>query len=332
LFYGAILGWRNQGMGKGISKSFLLFVVLVMAGGGAAAVLGSWNYFLRENISILESEILHTASGFAAAVGKLNADARNLNAVLASTKQDLAIAVAQRDNIGLQYNDAVEKYNQEKSRMDALNSQIGQIQGSVDTLEKLKATDEELLKKYSKIYFLNENYIPESFSAVDPEYGYKPDGNYLVNSKIWPFLKVLMVTAKADDIDMKIISAYRSFGEQTSLKSSYKIIYGTGANKFSADQGYSEHQLGTTVDFTTSQIGSSFDGFEDSASYKWLQENAYQFGFVISYPKNNQYYQYEPWHWRFVGRELAKKLHEEGKNFYDLDQREIDQYLISFFD
>jgi LAS superfamily LD-carboxypeptidase LdcB len=179
---------------------------------------------------------------------------------------------------------------------------------------------------------LNENYVPESFATIDPEYGYNPNGNYLVYSKIWPFLKTILTTAKADGIDLKVISAYRSFNEQSSLKSSYKMVYGTGANKFSADQGYSEHQLGTTVDFTTAASGSSFTNFEKSATYQWLLDNAYTYGFILSYPQDNKYYQFEPWHWRFVGRDLAKFLHAENKNFYDLDQREIDQYRISFFD
>jgi hypothetical protein len=52
---------------------------------------------------------------------------------------------------------------------------------------------------------------------------------------------------------------------------------------------------------------------------------------VLSYPKNNSYYVYEPWHWRFVGVVLSSKLRQEGKNFYDLDQREIDNYLIDIF-
>ena len=117
------------------------------------------------------------------------------------------------------------------------------------------------------------------------------------------------------------------------MKSTYKFTYGSGtANAFSADQGYSEHQLGTTVDFTTEAIGGAFAGFDKTSAYTWLNENAYRYGFVLSYPKNNTYYVFEPWHWRFVGVALATRLHSENRNFYDLDQREIDQYLISLFD
>ena len=135
---------------------------------------------------------------------------------------------------------------------------------------------------------------------------------------------------------MKIASAYRSFGYQGTLKSDYKTTFGSGANAFSADQGYSEHQLGTAVDVTTTKIGDNFSsatkGFDGSDGYKWLAENAYKYGFVLSYPKGNTYYVYEPWHWRFVGVALATRLHNEKKNFYDLDQREIDGYLALMFD
>ncbi len=98
------------------------------------------------------------------------------------------------------------------------------------------------------------------------------------------------------------------------------------------DQGYSEHQLGTTVDFTTSDIGTSFSGFEQTQAYQWLLDNAYKYGFTLSYPQGNTYYQFEPWHWRFVGKDLAERLHEEGISFYDLSQREINQYLVFLFD
>jgi len=111
------------------------------------------------------------------------------------------------------------------------------------------------------------------------------------------------------------------------------MTYGAGtANSFSADQGYSEHQLGTAIDFISSGQGGVLDGFDNTAAYQWMQANAYKYGFILSYPKDNGYYEYEPWHWRFVGVKLATDLHNQGKNFYDLDQRVIDNYLTTVFD
>ena len=74
------------------------------------------------------------------------------------------------------------------------------------------------------------------------------------------------------------------------------------------------------------------EGFDKTPEYKWLTDNAYKYGFVISYPAGNKYYKYEPWHWRFVGVALATKLHEDGIYFYDMDQRLIDNYLANIFD
>ncbi len=52
----------------------------------------------------------------------------------------------------------------------------------------------------------------------------------------------------------------------------------------------------------------------------------------MSYPENNDYYEYEPWHWRFVGEDLARYLRNKNKYFYDLEQRKIDEYIPVLFD
>lgn len=219
---------------------------------------------------------------------------------------------------------------QEQRKNGTFQDQIQSIAGTVGTLEKLAQTDPELLAKYSKIYFLNENYTPPALVDLPKEYLVIPDRTLSVHAEVEPFLVNLFEAATDDDIDMVAASAYRSFGTQAALKSSYKVTYGTGANAFSADQGYSEHQLGTTIDFTTSN--GSLAGFETTPAYAWLTKHAWRYGFILSYPKGNGFYQYEPWHWRFVGRALARHLHEEELNFYDLDQRVIDTYLVSLFD
>lgn len=223
--------------------------------------------------------------------------------------------------------------NAERERVDELSEQVGNITSTVGTLDKLAKTDKELLTKYSKVYFLNENYVPKKLSDVTEEYLVKKDEITTIHSDVKPFFEKMVERAKRDGINLRIISAYRSFDEQISLKSGYKVIYGAGtSNQFSADQGYSEHQLGTTIDFSTDTLGLSFTNFEKTPSYEWLLKNAYKYGFVLSYPKGNSYYQFEPWHWRFVGVELSEHLHDENKNFYDLDQREINEYLVKIFE
>lgn len=225
-----------------------------------------------------------------------------------------------------------EALDTEQRRNNSFEERIDALTGTVGKLDKLSELDEVLLQKYSKVYFLNENYVPSELTEIDETYRFNPNKQAEIQTPVWPYLKDMLEDALDDGVEILVASAYRSFGEQGSLKASYNVKYGSGANAFSADQGYSEHQLGTTLDLTTRDTGASFVGFDKTDAYTWLEENAYRYGFILSYPRNNTYYVYEPWHWRYVGKALAKELHTSGKYFYDLDQREIDKYLINIFD
>lgn len=225
-----------------------------------------------------------------------------------------------------------EALDTEQRRNDSFEERIDTLAGTVGKLDKLAELDPVLLQKYSKVYFLNENYIPGKLTEIDEEYRFNENKLEEIQTPVWPYLEELLEDAKNDDIELLIASSYRSFGQQGSLKASYSVRYGSGANAFSADQGYSEHQLGTTIDFTTKGVGGSFIGFDRSDAFEWLSKNAHKYGFILSYPRDNTYYVYEPWHWRYVGKALADELHDTEKYFYDLDQREIDTYLITIFD
>lgn len=214
----------------------------------------------------------------------------------------------------------------------SLLDEFNRISGTVGTLEKLSKIDSRLLQKYSKVYFLNENFVPDRLSTIDERYILEKNRTYQFHADAYSYLVRLLDAAKTEGFEMQIASAYRSFKEQTALKSQYTVVYGSGANKFSADQGYSEHQLGTTVDLTTIKVGGTLSRFETDPAYAWLEANAYKYGFILSYPKGNSYYIFEPWHWRFVGVDLAGKLHRDNLHFYDMDQHEIDKYLITLFD
>jgi len=207
------------------------------------------------------------------------------------------------------------------------------LEQKVNSLDKFVKADPVLLQKYSKVFFLNENYTPRETQVILPEYTAYPKNEYRVHVDVVYFLLSMIDDAKKDDMDLLVVSAYRSFQTQTSLKAQNKVTYGANtANRFVAEQGYSEHQLGTTVDLTTSNIRAANMNFEKTKEYKWLQDNAHKYGFIISYPKGNQYYAYEPWHWRFVGKALATQLYNDKINFYNLDQRNIDGYLVNMFD
>ncbi|HEY0947920.1 MAG TPA: D-alanyl-D-alanine carboxypeptidase family protein [Candidatus Paceibacterota bacterium] len=225
-----------------------------------------------------------------------------------------------------------EALEREQQKAGTLKDDLDDAKDTVKTLTKQVSMDPELLVKYSKVYFLNENYAPPSLSTIPEEFGFESGRTYEVHEGMLPFLEDLLKDAKEEGLSLKVASGYRSFDAQASLKAGYKVRYGSGANAFSADQGYSEHQLGTTVDFTTPAIGGMFVGFDRTKEFEWLESRAWRYGFILSYPKNNGYYQYEPWHWRFVGKDLAERLHDDKKAFYELDQRVIDGYLGELFD
>ena len=267
----------------------------------------------------------------------LNEELKERNALFEATVADFTARVTdleiqlegyKKENQGL-----VEALIEQVGKNELITGELHNLSNTVKDYEKLNSIDPELLQKYSKVFFLNENYVPSATTTIDQKYLARTSTPVEIHAKVWPFLELMLRHADEQSVPLQIISGYRSFGTQSTLKSSYKVTYGAGtANQFSAEQGYSEHQLATTIDFTTPDIGLAFTRFESTLSYTWLLQNAHKYGFVLSYPKGNTYYVFEPWHWRFVGVELATKLFNENKHFYDLDQRELDQYLIKIFD
>ncbi|MEW6617128.1 MAG: M15 family metallopeptidase [Patescibacteria group bacterium] len=300
-------------------RLFIIAGTLVLLSAAGSGGYLFWNLYnenliLRDEISKINESLKFNKENFLRA--------RNENIDLSDRNRNLSQTVQEQ----------LDKNTSLESQVVGLSGMVQDISGTVGTLQKLSQTDKELLQKYSKVYFLSENYIPSRLTGIFKDYLYDSSVEKKIHAGVEPFLVDMIKTASGVGVDLKIVSAYRSFDEQISIKTGYKVIYGSGANKFSADQGYSEHQLGTTIDFTTPKLKTLSLQLESDPAYKWLTENAYRFGFVLSYPKGNSYYQYEPWHWRFVGIQLAKRLHDENKYFYDLTQREIDLYLVSIFD
>lgn len=138
---------------------------------------------------------------------------------------------------------------------------------------------------------MNEHYAPPRLTEVPDFYEYIESKISKVHASVWPHLKEMIDAATQDNVKIYVSSAFRSFEEQSALKGAYTVTYGSGtANQFSADQGYSEHQLGTTVDLITGGLGGQLDGFERTPAYTWLVNNAHKYGFILSYPPNNSYY------------------------------------------
>ena len=291
-----------------IFSTTFIFVVV----GGALVYESMQITALTNRVDILTDQVASTTRALAQNVTDLHNQTTGLSNTIQTTQKNI---------------------DEVQNKVGGVAQTVGPISGTVDNLKKLAAVDPALLKKYSKIFFMNENYVPAHLTVIPTDYIYTSTRQEQFLTESWPYLRNLLNAAKGDDVTLYVKSGYRSFAEQKSLKSSYSVTYGAGtANAFSADQGYSEHQLGTTIDFISTGTGGSLTGFDKTTSYIWLLANAHRFGFTLSYPQNNKYYLYEPWHWRFVGIKLATYLRDNNLHFYDMDQRDIDTYLINTFD
>jgi D-alanyl-D-alanine carboxypeptidase len=124
----------------------------------------------------------------------------------------------------------------------------------------------------------------------------------------------MAVAARRNGTPLGNVSAYRSYNTQKALFQSYVDGYGfKRAITFSARPGHSEHQLGLVIDFA--DAGRSQFVSEKAGAGKWLAKNAWKYGWLMSYPKGKSdvvCYSYEPWHYRYFGRDLARQIHDSG--------------------
>lgn len=282
---------------------------------------------LSRPVLIIAIVLLLISTGFGL-FSLLQANTALEEAVVRESALSDKLASVENDNQAL-----IEALDSEQRQKAELEEELEDLDDKYDDLRRLQRTDPELLAKYSKVYFLSENYAPASLSDIAKEFLARPEEPEQFLRQAYKFLRDLMEDAREDGVDITVLSTYRSFEEQTSLKQSYGVTYGHGANAFSADQGYSEHQLGTAVDFSTKAMAGALTvSFENTEAFAWLTANAHKYGFILSYPRGNAFYQYEPWHWRFIGRDFADDLRDDKESFYDLDQRDIDKYLITLFE
>lgn len=255
-----------------------------------------------------------------------------LSAELTTASSTIATIEQERSELRDALEELADDYRDAREQNDEFEDQIRDLAGTIGDLGTLADFDKELLQKYSRVYFLNENYYPQQLEEIEEDYLLDPEDDEYFHARAMKHLEDLMDEAEEEGLDLKITSAYRSFDEQSELKGRYLQTYGEGANTFSADQGYSEHQLGTAVDFTTPAIDGLTEAFAETEEYEWLLENAHRYGFILSYPEGNEFYVFEPWHWRFVSRDLARDLHRSDETFYGTSQRELDKYRLEFFD
>ena len=175
----------------------------------------------------------------------------------------------------------------------------------------------------NKFNYLDSNYIPNNLELLDNSYA--KSGIYLVK-EAKDNIERLIDQAKEDGMNIRVISAYRSYTYQENLYNNYVKNDGVElADTYSARPGYSEHQTGLVVDLTRAY--DNFNNFENTDEYNWMIENAANYGFILRYPKDKEditTYSFEAWHYRYVGVELAQKIKASNLTF--------DEYYVRYLE
>ena len=177
-------------------------------------------------------------------------------------------------------------------------------------------TSKGILMITNKFYKLKEDFSGLNLVKVnedDSMYG----RTYYLNEEAYDHFKEMVSDARSVGLDFGIYSAYRSYDTQVNLYNNYVEQDGVElADTYSARAGYSEHQTGLAVDIKSRTMNTSY--FEETNEYKWLKDNAHNYGFIIRYPEEFVYitgYQFEPWHYRYCGIEAATTIYNENITF-----------------
>ena len=182
--------------------------------------------------------------------------------------------------------------------------------------------DDGILVLCNKYNQLPKNYVP---SLVTMTSKYSTGGS--LHPVAYKAFKEMVDVARSDGIKIYNVSAYRSYWTQHYLYNRYVNRDGIlKADTYSARPGHSEHQTGLATDINTA---SSSAHFENTKEYAWLIENSYKYGFILRYPKGKEYitgYKYEPWHYRYVGIEVATYIYEHNITFEEYYVKFLEQY------
>ncbi len=169
-----------------------------------------------------------------------------------------------------------------------------------------------LVNKYHK---LPDDYEPDDLVSLSYNLNYK------LRKEAAEAFEELTSAGLLENVIFYPFSPYRSFETQSILYNRYKQVDGEKvADTYSARPGFSEHQLGLAVDIRSSNLTDNLT----QEHYEWMLNNSYKYGFIIRYPKGKQHitqYIEEPWHLRYLGIDLATKVHDSGltyDEYYDL--------------
>lgn len=205
---------------------------------------------------------------------------------------------------------------------------IVNVHANYNHYEKVFETD--LSKGYgllaNKYYELGSEYAPDDLVSVPLKY-YYGEAKQIRKEALDQFIKMWEACKEETGIYLIIVSAYRDYESQDSVYRGYENKNGTKyADSIAARPGFSEHQTGLSLDIY-SKDNTDSKTFKDSKAYEWLVNNSYKYGFILRYPDKMSKitgYNYESWHYRYLGVDLATKVYKEGITY--------DEYYAYYLD
>lgn len=183
--------------------------------------------------------------------------------------------------------------------------------------------------------YINETNITNKYQILVNKFNYLPDnydktieiekisnwysyGNEYIEKETYQQFIKMFNAAKEENLTLIINSGYRTNQEQKELyEERYESQGIEEADKYAARPKFSEHETGLAIDVFTPNYATT-ESFENSDEYKWLINNSYKYGFILRYPKDKEYltgYNYESWHFRYLGKELASKVYSSGLTY-----------------
>lgn len=184
--------------------------------------------------------------------------------------------------------------------------------------ENTKQTiDKGILTIVNKYNYVTKDYVPSDLIEIN---------KLKINKEAYnAYLKIKDAMNK-ENLNIRIISAYRTYEYQENLYNNYlKKDKREIVDTYSARAGYSEHHTGLAIDIDNEK--QSFEHFYLTKEFLWMQENAYKYGFILRYPKDKENitgYSYEPWHYRYVGKEIAEYIKKHNSTY--------EEYYYEFID
>ena len=164
---------------------------------------------------------------------------------------------------------------------------------------------------------LPSDYAPKGLVPLQ-DFGVPTLGSEVLRREAAEHLGRLVEGAAADGEKLVVASAYRSYEDQQRSHESLRSVLGASAGRLSATAGHSQHQLGTAVDFTDAVVGYKLGvPFARTSDYRWLEHHAWEYGFVLAYPRGEEErtgYRWEPWHYRYVGVRDANRIEDSDQS------------------